>query len=220
MVLEENQIQSAATTAVAPTMSTTITPAPTMSPTMPTTRLSLPRYNGRRIDNSDLLEAIDHADHKLFETFDLVNSISGQTTRLAPFDCYGSNRLTHVTTHEQLRTCLTITITPERPTTQIKTNSQSRRHSFFPHGLRYSANLASHHARRLFANSGPIDLTPSQRMRPARHLVNMVFVRTLPKIIPLARIPARAPSLPRFYTPRTKTTIWISPHTLRDSLAS
>ena len=133
MALEENQIQSAATTAVAPITSITITPAPTTSPTtpttlttsptIPTTRPLLPRYNGKRVDNSDQLEAIDRADHKLSEAFDLVNSISGQTTRTTPFDCHGSAQPARVTTHERLGTALTIMTTPEGRTVQIKTTS-------------------------------------------------------------------------------------------------
>ena len=87
MVLEKNQIQSAVVKAVAPVTSTVVTSTPTMSPTMPTTRPLLPRYNGKRIDNSDLLQAIGRADHKLFVAFDLVNLVSGQGTRTAPPNC-------------------------------------------------------------------------------------------------------------------------------------
>jgi len=35
---------------------------------------------GKRVDNFDLLEAISHANHRLLEVFDLVDSISDQTT--------------------------------------------------------------------------------------------------------------------------------------------
>jgi hypothetical protein len=145
MALEENQIQSAATTAVVSTTSTMTTPAPTMSPTTTTTRPLIPRYNGKQIDNSNLLEAIDRADHKVSEAFDVVNSFSGQTTRMTPSDCHGSTQPNRVTTHEWLGTALTITATLEGQTVQIKTTSQSRRRSLFSHGLRNAANLASHH---------------------------------------------------------------------------
>jgi len=105
-----------ATSAVALTTAATVTATLATSPTTPTTRPPLPCYNGRRIDNSDLFEAIDHADHKLFETFDLVNSISGQTTWLTPSDCCGSSWSTRVITHERLGTGLTIIVTLERRT--------------------------------------------------------------------------------------------------------
>jgi hypothetical protein len=99
--------------AVALITSTTITPALTTSPTMPTTRPLLPRYNGKQIDNSDLLEAIDRADHKLSEAFDLVNSVLGQITRTAPPDCHGSTQPTRVTTHERFGMALVIMATPK-----------------------------------------------------------------------------------------------------------
>ena len=67
VVLEENKIQSGAVLVVAPITSTTVTFAPITSSTTPTTRPPLTRYNGKWVDNSDLLEAIDRADHKLSE---------------------------------------------------------------------------------------------------------------------------------------------------------
>jgi hypothetical protein len=38
---------------------------PAMALTTPTTHRPLPRYNGRVIDNIDLIEAIDQVGHKL-----------------------------------------------------------------------------------------------------------------------------------------------------------
>jgi len=98
------------------------------------------RYNGKRIDNSDLLEAIDHANHKLSEAFDLVNLVSSQITRTVPLDCHGSARPTHVTTHERLRMSLAIMTTPEGWIVQIKATPPSRCFPLFPHGLRNAAN--------------------------------------------------------------------------------
>ena len=77
MVLEENQIQSVVVEAVTPITLTTVTSASTTSLTTPTTHPLFHCYNGKRIDNSDLLEAIDRTDHELSETFDLVNSVLG-----------------------------------------------------------------------------------------------------------------------------------------------
>ena len=61
--LEEIQIQSGTVEACTP-----ITPTPR-------TRPSLPRYRAKRVDNLDLLQALDRADHKLLEASNLVDSI-------------------------------------------------------------------------------------------------------------------------------------------------
>jgi hypothetical protein len=53
---------------------------PAMAPTTPTTRQPLPRYKGRVIDNTDLIEAIDQVGHKLSQTLTLVDSIQNQST--------------------------------------------------------------------------------------------------------------------------------------------
>jgi len=60
---EETQIQSGTAEA-----STPITPTPS-------TRPPLPRYRAMRVDNSDLLQALDRADLKLLEASNLVDSI-------------------------------------------------------------------------------------------------------------------------------------------------
>jgi hypothetical protein len=59
---EEAQIQSTWTTSSSTTAPTTLAMAPTTpatAPTTPTTHRPLPRYKGRMIDNTDLIEAID-----------------------------------------------------------------------------------------------------------------------------------------------------------------
>jgi hypothetical protein len=98
---EEAQIQSALITsssATAPTMlataPTTLVTAPTtlaMASTTPATALTtstihrpLPRYKGRTIDNTDLIEAIDQVGHKLSQTLTLVDSIQNQSTEQVP----------------------------------------------------------------------------------------------------------------------------------------
>ena len=78
MTLEENQIRSGVAKVVVLTTLTTTTSAPTMLSATPTTCPLLPRYKGKRVDDSDLLEAIDRANHRLSEASDLVNSISSQ----------------------------------------------------------------------------------------------------------------------------------------------
>jgi len=113
MTLEENHIRSKAAKVVILITSTTTTSAPTMLSATPTTRPSLPHYKGKRVDNSDQLEAIDRANHKLSEVSSLVNSISGQITPKTSPDFRGSTRPTRVTTHERPGTSLTITATPK-----------------------------------------------------------------------------------------------------------
>ena len=90
MTPEEVRVRSAPTTtslasATAPTTVdlalTTVDLAPTMpasSLAMPTTHRSLPRYKGRQIDNTDLLDSIDRVGTTLAETLALVSSIQSQ----------------------------------------------------------------------------------------------------------------------------------------------
>ena len=90
MTMEEARIQSASTTAspASATAPTTVDMAPTtvdlalttpasLSAT-PTIRRSLPRYKGRRINNTDLLDSIDWVGTKLAETLALVSLIQSQ----------------------------------------------------------------------------------------------------------------------------------------------
>jgi hypothetical protein len=80
---EEAQIRSAPTTSSSATAPTTLATAPTTpatAPTTPITRQPLPRYKGRMIDNTNLIEAIDQVGHKLSQTLTLVDSIQNQST--------------------------------------------------------------------------------------------------------------------------------------------
>jgi hypothetical protein len=54
---------------------------PATAPTTPTTRQPLPRYKGRVIDNTDLIEAINQVGHKLSQILTLVDSIQNQSTK-------------------------------------------------------------------------------------------------------------------------------------------
>ena len=83
MTTEEARIQSASTTAspasaMAPTTVDLAPAMPASSSAMPTTRHPLPRYKGRQIDNTDLLDSIDWVGTKLAETLALVSSIQSQ----------------------------------------------------------------------------------------------------------------------------------------------
>ena len=71
MTLEETQTQSGIAEVMVPITPTTTT-------TTPRARHLFPRYKGKRVDNLDLLEAIDRTDHKLLEASNMVDSISCQ----------------------------------------------------------------------------------------------------------------------------------------------
>jgi len=85
---EETQIQSGAAEA-----STPITPTPSTQP-------PLPRYRAKMVDNSDLLQALDHANLRLLEASNLVDSISRESDQAASTSFFDSCRPTRVTTHE------------------------------------------------------------------------------------------------------------------------
>ena len=86
MTTEEAWIQSASTTA-SPASATALTMLdlapvrPASSSATPTTRRLLPRYKGRQIDNTDLLDSINQVGTKLAETLALVDSIQNQPTK-------------------------------------------------------------------------------------------------------------------------------------------
>ena len=85
MTTEEVWIQSASTTAspasaTAPTTVDLALATPTSSLATPTTHRSLPRYKGRQVDNTDVLDSIDQVGTKLAETLALVDSIQNQPT--------------------------------------------------------------------------------------------------------------------------------------------
>ena len=114
--LEETQIQSRT-----PEASTLITPATITA--APRARPSLPRYKAKRVDNSDLLQALDRADHKLLEASNLVDSISRKPDHASASNFFDSRRPTRVTTHKRLGTSLTITSTIMERTVKLKTAS-------------------------------------------------------------------------------------------------
>ena len=134
----------------------------------------LPRYNEKRVDNSDLLEAIDRVDHKLLEASNLVDSILGKPDQAPASNFLDSHRPTRVTTHERLGTSLTITSTTKGRTIKLKIDSPNEN---FPRGLSNAAVQFSRHTQSLFEKMG---LSPRQTERTARHFVNMVSIRTLP----------------------------------------
>jgi len=139
-VSEGTQIQSGMTAAS----------APTTRMLAPSTRPPLPRYKGKRVDDSDLLRGLDRADSKLREASQLVDGISRQPDQAAPTDSSNSYRPTRVVTHEQLGTSLTITSTPSGWSVKIKADPEEG----YPCGLNNSASLYSWHIQSLFNEAG------------------------------------------------------------------
>jgi len=159
--LEETQIQSGIVE-----VSTPITPTPR-------TRPLLPRYRAKRVDNSDLLQALDRADHKLLEASNLLDSIPRRSDQAATTNFFDSRRPTRVSTHERLETSLTITSTTAGRTVKLKTAPQDQN---CPYGLSNMADQFSQHTQSLFRKAG---LSPSQNRQTTRHFFNMVSIRTL-----------------------------------------
>ena len=155
---EEAQIQSTAAEA-----STPITPTPS-------TRPPLPHYRVKRVDNSDLLQALDRADLRLLEASNLVDFISRESDQAASTNFFDSCWPTRVTTHEQLETSLTITSSPMGRSVKLKTASPDQN---CPYGLNNAADQYSRHTRSLFSKAG-FSSHPSSRA--ARHYVNMVSI--------------------------------------------
>jgi len=160
--LEETQIQFGTAEA-----STPITPTPRVRP-------PLPRYKTKRVDNSDLLQALDRADYILLEASNLVDSISRKPDQAATSNFFNSRRPTRVTMHERLETSLMTTSTTAGRTIKLKTASPYQN---FPHGLSNVANQFSRHTNSLFGKMG---LSPGRTSGLTRHFVNMVSIRTLP----------------------------------------
>jgi len=160
MVSEGTQIQSG------------ITSAPTTWAMAPSARPPLPLYKGKKIDCSDLLQALDRADSKLLEASRLVDGILRQPDQAAPMDFFRSHWPTRVVTHERLGTSLTITSTPSGRSVKLKANPEED----YPCGLNNSASLYSRHIQSLFNKAGWL---PKRNGRPARHYVNMVTIREL-----------------------------------------
>jgi hypothetical protein len=82
--MERMQIQSASTTSrTLASVTTTLAPAsltPASSSTTPVTGRFLPRYQGKKLDNTDLINSIDRLGGKLSSTLTLVDSLQEQFT--------------------------------------------------------------------------------------------------------------------------------------------
>jgi hypothetical protein len=118
MTMEEARIQSMSTTAspasaMAPTTLDLAPTTPASSSATSTTRRSHPRYKGRQIDNTDLLDSIDRVGTKLAETLALVDSIQNQPTEQVTTTHNRSTRLAWASHPAQLGTDLVVTSNPK-----------------------------------------------------------------------------------------------------------
>jgi hypothetical protein len=115
--MEEVQIQSASTTSPTPALTTTTLalapPAPAPSLTTPATHRLLPRYQGRKLNNIDLIDSIDRLGGKLSFTLALVDSLQEQFTEQNSNGYNKSTRPARATRFQRLGTDLVVTSTPE-----------------------------------------------------------------------------------------------------------
>ena len=100
---------------LAPTMMDLAPTTPASSSATPTTRRPLPRYKGRQIDNTDLLDYIDRVGTKLAETLALVSSIQSQPNKQVTTTHNRSTRLARASHPARLSKDLVVTSTPEGP---------------------------------------------------------------------------------------------------------
>ena len=117
---------------------TTVHLAPTMpasSSATPTTRRPLPRYKGRQIDNTDLLDSIDRVGTKLAETLALVSTIQSQPNEQVTAPHNRSTRPARTSRPARLGTDLVVISTPE--------GRSARRRPASTTGLRLSEYEAS-----------------------------------------------------------------------------
>ena len=98
---------------MAPTTLDLATATPASSSATPTTRHSLPRYKGRQIDNSNLLDSIDQVDTKLAKTLALVSLIQSQPNEQVNTTHNRSTRPAWASRPTRLGTDLVVTSTPE-----------------------------------------------------------------------------------------------------------
>jgi hypothetical protein len=91
-----------------------------MALTTLTTHRPLPRYKGRTIDNTDLIEAIDQVGHKLSQTLTLVDSIQNKSTEQIPLYHNRSTRPVWAHRLTWLDTDLVVTATPKGRTVRLR----------------------------------------------------------------------------------------------------
>ena len=98
---------------LAPTMVHLAPTTPTSSSATPTTRRPLPRYKGKQIDNTDLLNSIDRVGTKLAETLALVSTIQSQPNEQVTAPHNRSTRPARTSRPARLGTDLVVISTPK-----------------------------------------------------------------------------------------------------------
>jgi hypothetical protein len=115
--MEEVQIRSASTTS--PTLASIMTtlalapPALAPSPTTPATHRLLPRYQGRKLNNTNLIDSIDRLSSKLSFTLALADSLQEQFTEQNSNDYNRYTRPARATRLQRLGIDLVVTSTPK-----------------------------------------------------------------------------------------------------------
>jgi hypothetical protein len=111
------QIQSALTTSPTPALATTTlasaSPTPASSSIPPASCRFLPRYQGKKLDDIDLINSIDRLGVKLSSTLTLVDSLQEQFTDQDSNSYNRSTRPARATRSQWLGTDLVVTSTPE-----------------------------------------------------------------------------------------------------------
>jgi hypothetical protein len=101
------------------TLATALT-TPATAPATPITRRPLPCYEGRTIDNTDLIEAINQVGLKLSETLTLVDSIQNQSTEQVQLHSNRSTRPVRTRHPTWFDTDLVVTATPQGRTVRLR----------------------------------------------------------------------------------------------------
>jgi hypothetical protein len=149
------------TPVTAPTTLVTASTTPAMAPTTPTTCRPLPRYKGRTIDNTDLIEAIGQVSHKPSQTLTLVDSIQNQSTEQVPLHHNRSTRPVRARRPTRLDTDLVVTATPKgrmvclRPVLTPGLRLLAEDYQAFPYGLENVSSEYAYRTPHLFM--GPIE---------------------------------------------------------------
>jgi hypothetical protein len=208
---------------------------------MPITHRPLPRYKGRIIDNTDLIEAFDQVGYKLSQTLTLVDSIQNQSNEQVLLNHNRSTRPFWACHPIRLDTDLVVSATPKGRTVRLcpvptpslrpsKYQVPTEGCQAFPYGLKNTASEYTYHTPHLFM--GPTkqdhvsDLYFLDIPRPSPgNTVNMVGIRNIMKVqfVHCSRMATLALDLhdlstPRLYTSTTTSMIRIHYHTLWVSL--
>ena len=149
---------------------------------MLTTRRLLPRYKGKQIDNTDLLDSIDRVGTKLAETLALVSMIQSQPNEQVTAPHNRSIRPARTSRPTRLGTDLVVISTPEgrsarrQPTfaTGLRLSeyeASTENHQVQPYGLRNAASSYAYNLQR----RPDLCFMHRPRQKP-RNFVNMVWI--------------------------------------------